>query len=547
MTFHGQGSSPTAHETESAWSTETFNPYSIVVYPAAAHSHEQYVYELDFNLQLHSDLVFHKLDDNDNDNFDKLGIDQQHECNSGCDGFTYLNGAAYGTGQGQCWLKSALPQSFASTSPIGALSTGKIAAVMRAAYHSVGSIIYGGSGQFAINSRATVPTVQYPSCPDANNTVQTDGNGTAYTIHCGFDTSIPSSQTFAVGAGGYRFQYLLGCGNDTLGGGTREDAPTSFNDCFTLCDDTEGCDSFTYVGTANGTGIGSCYLKINSAQTGLAPGSGNTYVGGVRVAGAAHPSLSSTSQSSTSSTTGSLSSYGQSSTTTSLSSYGVSSSTTSTTSSTSTPSSSSSSPSTSPSGLSAYGSTTSTSTTTSSSSTSTTTSSSVLPAYSTPGTSTTASTSSTSSSLTGYSGTTSSSSTTSSLSGSGSFSTVTATSSTTSTTLSGYSGTTPVVTSPSTTTTGSFFNTGGPRSGTVSTSLATSGPSISYSSGVPYGKSPALSKSATARSFANSATVIVTVSPSTCPAPTTVYTTVFTTNTVTACPPDSSAGMICTS
>lgn len=38
MTFHGQGSSPTAHETESAWSTETFNPYSIVVYPAAAHS-----------------------------------------------------------------------------------------------------------------------------------------------------------------------------------------------------------------------------------------------------------------------------------------------------------------------------------------------------------------------------------------------------------------------------------------------------------------------------------------------------------------------------
>ena len=34
VTFHGQGSNPTAHESETRWSKTTWNPYGVVVYPA---------------------------------------------------------------------------------------------------------------------------------------------------------------------------------------------------------------------------------------------------------------------------------------------------------------------------------------------------------------------------------------------------------------------------------------------------------------------------------------------------------------------------------
>ncbi|GAB7354769.1 hypothetical protein MBLNU459_g5168t2 [Dothideomycetes sp. NU459] len=83
-------------------------------------------------------------------------------------------------------------------------------------------------------------------CPANNGQLVTDNNGALYT---------------------------LGCGNDTTQNSQTSDyVPHSFNDCFSYCDQTTGCDGFTYVGGTNGSGAGYCYFKSNYVSLSLAPG-----------------------------------------------------------------------------------------------------------------------------------------------------------------------------------------------------------------------------------------------------------------------------------
>ncbi|THY03562.1 hypothetical protein D6D03_04286 [Aureobasidium pullulans] len=49
--------------------------------------------------------------------------------------------------------------------------------------------------------------------------------------------------------------YTIGCNSDSTGGGTLTGSARSFNDCFGYCDQTAGCNGFTYNGN--------CYLKLN--------------------------------------------------------------------------------------------------------------------------------------------------------------------------------------------------------------------------------------------------------------------------------------------
>ncbi|THX60787.1 hypothetical protein D6D06_00975 [Aureobasidium pullulans] len=51
------------------------------------------------------------------------------------------------------------------------------------------------------------------------------------------------------------FIYTIGCNSDSTGGGTLTGSARSFNDCFGYCDQTAGCNGFTYNGN--------CYLKLN--------------------------------------------------------------------------------------------------------------------------------------------------------------------------------------------------------------------------------------------------------------------------------------------
>ena len=52
---------------------------------------------------------------------------------AGCTGFSYVNGATLGAGSGACWLKTASPQAFTSTT---SANPTRVAAIMRAATSS---------------------------------------------------------------------------------------------------------------------------------------------------------------------------------------------------------------------------------------------------------------------------------------------------------------------------------------------------------------------------------------------------------------------------
>ncbi|THX16036.1 hypothetical protein D6D13_01839 [Aureobasidium pullulans] len=109
---------------------------------------------------------------------------------SGCTGFTYNQGAAFGNGAGQCLIKTDSPQSFVSTAQL--LST-RIAGF--------------------------IP----PSCPASNGTTYANAGGVQYTILCTYDTSVNTiSASSSVG---------------------------SFGDCAVLCDTTSGCTGLTWNGT----------------------------------------------------------------------------------------------------------------------------------------------------------------------------------------------------------------------------------------------------------------------------------------------------------
>ncbi|KAF2166277.1 carbohydrate-binding module family 18 protein [Zasmidium cellare ATCC 36951] len=106
-------------------------------------------------------------------------------------------------------------------------------------------------------------------------------------------------------------QYTIGCGRDTLGNSSPGlEARNSYADCMILCDNTSGCLGFTFAGAdMYGVGPGNCYLKSsnNGEPLEFSPSDvlNPRLVSGIRVAGAASPSPSS-SRAATSSALGSL-------------------------------------------------------------------------------------------------------------------------------------------------------------------------------------------------------------------------------------------------
>jgi hypothetical protein len=105
-------------------------------------------------------------------------------------------------------------------------------------------------------------------CPAANGQIITDGNGSTYRVTCSADNNVGSYAN------------------------TR--ATTSYLDCMTACDTaaSAGCQGFTYVGGANGTGSGTCWLKKSMGSYPAAP---DSYISAVKVSSAASSSQSSAS------------------------------------------------------------------------------------------------------------------------------------------------------------------------------------------------------------------------------------------------------------
>ncbi|KAH0139151.1 hypothetical protein KCU67_g15258, partial [Aureobasidium melanogenum] len=92
----------------------------------------------------------------------------------------------------------------------------------------------------------------------ATTTTSSSSSSTLYPTASQASYSCPANNYQNV-VDAYGAVYLLGCGNDTMGGGTLTGNPSSFNDCFGYCDGTVGCDGWTYNGA--------CYLKINLASS----------------------------------------------------------------------------------------------------------------------------------------------------------------------------------------------------------------------------------------------------------------------------------------
>ncbi|PPJ50408.1 hypothetical protein CBER1_06996 [Cercospora berteroae] len=103
-------------------------------------------------------------------------------------------------------------------------------------------------------------TTNYFTCPAANNTFVTDTNGGQYRISCGADPD-PN-------------------------GGTNTLIVAGWNDCFNGCSQNSTCTAFSYVGTANGAGRGTCNFKARNPSNGgnnlRNRGWDPTYIGAIR-------------------------------------------------------------------------------------------------------------------------------------------------------------------------------------------------------------------------------------------------------------------------
>ena len=103
------------------------------------------------------------------------------------------------------------------------------------------------------------------TCPTDDRKTIRDNSGVAYQVLCASDVGAVNG-----------------------GGESGPSAPSSFNDCFTLCTNavvTGGagrCTGFTYVGQANGAGGGTCYLKSGTSYT--IGSAGTNFVGAIRQA-----------------------------------------------------------------------------------------------------------------------------------------------------------------------------------------------------------------------------------------------------------------------
>ncbi|CAN8095460.1 unnamed protein product [Discula destructiva] len=119
------------------------------------------------------------------------------------------------------------------------------------------------------SSSTPVSTASGPSCTATVPQTETDNAGNVYTIYCSSDSTLGS--------------YSSGLA-----------AISSYQDCMTACDNdaASGCAGFTYVGGADGSGAGLCWLRIAG---GTQVPAGNSFVVGVKGASAAATSSSTAS------------------------------------------------------------------------------------------------------------------------------------------------------------------------------------------------------------------------------------------------------------
>ncbi|KAI4843157.1 hypothetical protein E4T44_06211, partial [Aureobasidium sp. EXF-8845] len=168
---------------------------------------------------------------------------------TGCVAFTYVGGAN-GVGSGTCWMKNSLGSATpaggnnyiagflkqsASSSGSSSSSSSTSVSSSSASSSSVSSntVSSATTSSSAVASSSSSPTL----CPQANGQIITDSNGNSYNVTCSADNDV----------GSY----------------TNAQATTSYLDCMTACDAaaSSGCQGFSYVGGAQGSGSGTCWLK----------------------------------------------------------------------------------------------------------------------------------------------------------------------------------------------------------------------------------------------------------------------------------------------
>jgi hypothetical protein len=244
---------------------------------------------------------------------------------TGCVAFTYVGGAN-GLGSGTCWMKNSLGSATAAggnnyiSGFLKQSSSGSVSSSSASSSSVLSSSVSSGVvSSTTVSSSATASSSSSASlCPQANGQIITDSNGNLYNVTCSADNEI----------GSY----------------TNAQASTSYLDCMTACDAaaSSGCQGFTYVGGAQGSGSGTCWLK---QSMGASLPRDSTIISAVKVANSNVVSGSSSSSSVSSSTASSstASSSTASSSTASSSTASSSTASSSTASSSSTVSSSSSS------------------------------------------------------------------------------------------------------------------------------------------------------------------------------------------------------------
>lgn len=131
---------------------------------------------------------------------------------------------------------------------------------------------------------ATLPIPAESACPATDGQTLTDSNSANYTIHCNSDSTTTSYSS--------------------------AQAAKSYLDCMPACDaaSSTGCVGFSYLGSTNGTGPGTCYLK--SGSMGSYTAAGSNLISGSLVGAALIPSGTNVSSpSSSSSATPTLTGY----------------------------------------------------------------------------------------------------------------------------------------------------------------------------------------------------------------------------------------------
>ncbi|KAG9808810.1 hypothetical protein KCU63_g21845, partial [Aureobasidium melanogenum] len=241
-------------------------------------------------------------------------LDCMSACNAaastGCVAFTYVGGNN-GVGSGACYLKNSkgsfttaggpnyiagmVASQASSSSSSSSISSTQSGSASSSAVTSSSSSAAGSSSSTATSSSATA-SASSSLCPSIDSQDITDSNGQVYTIRCQSDTNVGSF--------------------------TNAQAANSYADCMTACDSTTGCVAFTYVGGAQGSGSGTCWMK-NSRGSATSAG-GNNYVAGFLKQSASSSVSSSSSASSSSATSSTVSSTTVSSSATASSSASAS-------------------------------------------------------------------------------------------------------------------------------------------------------------------------------------------------------------------------------